>query len=893
MQNVQNAEEIQQRVINLVELYRTKVGKESNIAKSLANYYKERFDQEIEIALKSGIKAFPLNIDIPDDIDILRVNEQLLGYFYKDVAGKEADQKVLAHLLAEKYDPTVFSDEEVSFLKNHFADMVNYIIQTPNNDLEAIEQSDRRDLYLIPEEVLELVKNRVEIPCGAKVYNPFTGLAQFATLYPDCSFFCEDSYYPFFKKWNEYCDRLLKETNVVRNKIKEDIVWPWMKVALYANHIDVNILEDGKVPQTFDAIISYLPEIPKTVPSATKFQTSAETDDIDIINKLQLSYENLADGGKMVLVLPHKYCGEGSTSCPLRNLWSKMVDEGALAEIIQLPAVMGKSHHINNDFCIIIAKKDRNKNFTTLIDARFAAKNVENKYFDHILDLDSFHSMLENEGKENSTGLRKIVEVPMKNLNIDFLLPQTYVIERPLESEKPVPLSCLCTLKTTLIRDVQYNLPEDTPWITMSDLTPLYTGDLDFTDIRKANCPNNPTFAEGSEDYEFSSSGKFIDNFWAQMNTRKGCHVLDYRQCSFLDGNSDIVLYEHSAKHMVRVAVVRAIGKPYAVSSGILVFCPKDGFDANSLAALLRLPIVYRQLVTYQEHGIGNHLNDIFVPTDKRVIGDELYRMKREESVTNELGDKVQAMKTEYINEVRMRKHDMGQKVFDLINTEDLMRYYVDNRETESNLWPQIEEQLNHFRKTINELSDMLVQLSQEEHFGTPELIDLNDYFAGLQHSSNINGFKLSYHLDKASILNLQISHMGDKELKDISAIKVKPTVFIAKTDLQRVVSNILTNAQKHGFVDPGRKDYEVIIRLEFNAEKGMYQIDFRNNGKALPEGLNKMRYGIKGEKAGQTAGTGLGGSIVKSIVEHYKGDYDVLMDEEWTVIRVYLPIAI
>ena len=51
--------------------------------------------------------------------------------------------------------------------------------------------------------------------------------------------------------------------------------------------------------------------------------------------------------------------------------------------------------------------------------------------------------------------------------------------------------------------------------------------------------------------------------------------------------------------------------------------------------------------------------------------------------------------------------------------------------------------------------------------------------------------------------------------------------------------------------------------------------------------------YGIKGEKAGQTAGTGLGGSVVKSIVEHYKGDYDVFMDGHWTVIRVYLPIAI
>ena len=115
--------------------------------------------------------------------------------------------------------------------------------------------------------------------------------------------------------------------------------------------------------------------------------------------------------------------------------------------------------------------------------------------------------------------------------------------------------------------------------------------------------------------------------------------------------------------------------------------------------------------------------------------------------------------------------------------------------------------------------------------------------------------------------------------------------MYIAKNDLQRIVGNILNNAQKHGFLDPNRKDYEVIIRLEFNSEKGMYQIDFRNNGTPLPKGMNKMRYGIKGEKAGKTAGTGLGGNYVKSFVEHYGGDYDIFMEDGWTVVRICLPI--
>ena len=117
------------------------------------------------------------------------------------------------------------------------------------------------------------------------------------------------------------------------------------------------------------------------------------------------------------------------------------------------------------------------------------------------------------------------------------------------------------------------------------------------------------------------------------------------------------------------------------------------------------------------------------------------------------------------------------------------------------------------------------------------------------------------------------------------------PSSYIAPNDIQRAVNNILDNARKHGFTDSNRKDYEIIVSLSIDVEKDMFQIDFRNNGNPLPEGMNKMRYGIKGEKAGKNAGTGLGGNYVKSFVEHYGGDYDIFMEDGWTVIRIYLPI--
>lgn len=847
MQNAQNTE-IQQRVINLVEHYRTKVGKESQIAKNAKADYeywdKESFEMMME---DDSVGAYSYGEGPHTEIWIkhLKVNEQLLGHFYAEVAGDNAEKVVLDQLLPDVYDTTIFTKEEELFLKLHFKEMVNYIILTPSDEsLKWVHRYDKKDAYTIPAEVLELIKSRVEVTAGSRIYYPDTRFAQLANLFDGCSY---------------YCDTMDNA---------------WTRVALYANNIAVNTLDKGSIPSSCDAIVCYFPMVSK---------------DTECIMRINNAYNNLHTGGKLILLCPPALLS-GEESMSFRKM---LVENKAIKEIIQLPQVMSNNASFDT-YCLLIAEKGYKEGKVTIVDAQWCLQMIENsRHYLCSFDIDKFNTLIMNDGKDPVSGLRKVVKLSINDLLPDLLVPEVYTIERPLETDLPVSLASLCTLESVLVRDVQIDLPEDTPWITMSDLTPLFTGDLNMADIRKADCPNNPPFFEGSEDYAFDKAGKFIDSIWDQMDTKKGCHVLEYRQGTFLDGNTDAVLYECSEKYGVQVAVVRATGKPYAVSKGLLVFCPKKGIDANSLAALLRLPIVYRQLAAYEKYGIGAHLDDILAPTDKRVIGDELSRMKMEESVTNELGDKIQAMKTEYINEVRMRKHDMGQKVFDLINTEDLMRYYVENRETECDLWTQFEEQLDHLRSTIHELSEMLDHLSQEEQFGSPELIDLDEYLRNLRHSNNVNGFTLSYQLDKDCIIDYLATIKNNSVTMDEKNTKIHPTVWIAKNDFQRVVSNILNNAQKHGFIDASRQDYEVNIRLTFNSGRGMYQIDFRNNGQPLPEGMNKMRYGLKGEKAGTTAGTGLGGNVVKSIVKHYNGDYDIFMEGEWIVVRVYLPIAI
>ena len=376
---------------------------------------------------------------------------------------------------------------------------------------------------------------------------------------------------------------------------------------------------------------------------------------------------------------------------------------------------------------------------------------------------------------------------------------------------------------------------------------------------------------------------------------------MDYRKCTYLDGKSDAVLYEQSAESGVQVAVVRATGKPYAVSSGVLVFCPKEGFDVNSLAALLRLPIVYRQLMAYQEYGLGNRLNEILVPTDKRIIGDELYRMKREESVTNELGDKVQAMKTEYINEVRMRKHDMRPHMKQLNSSKNLMQHYVDNMSTLDDVQIHLNHQLARFSDALGHLSDIIEHLSDEEKFGEPERLPIIEHLQELITEYNRSGYNITFNYkeDKAKeYLKNKLEYFFDniKEFETEKGNYPFPLHFsyalISPLDFDRMVQNIIENARTHGFTDASRTDYKIWINLDIDEKRDMYQIEFSNNGLPLPEGMTKARYGMKGEKAGRYAGTGSGGYIVKSIVNHYRGDYDIFCKEGITTVRIQLPIA-
>lgn len=906
MQNVQNAAEIQQRVINLVELYRTKVGKESQIAKDAKEDYdyweQESINMMDEEGLSVGGGMYGEGPHTELWIKHLMVNEQLLGYFYALVTGENAEKEILDQLLPDVYDRTIFTKEEESFLKNHFKEMVNYIILTPCDDsLELVHRYDGKNAYTIPNEVLELVKARVEIASGSRIYYPNTVFAQMANLFNGCTYYCDTMFYA------------------------------WTRIAIYANDIVTDTLDNYCAQLSYDAVVSYLVE----------FSDNSKT-----LTKIKEAYQNMSTGGKLILLCPSELLWKKNTDkddCPQTELREQLVHDNSIVEIIQLPSVMSPNLDTHN-WCLLIAEKGRNARTATMIDARFAimdtkyslsmddmitmGDNIVNRRlmstesgrmvmtsgpFGTVLNTNALDEMISNNGFLVKNGLRKMILVDKKQLDADNLLPQIYVIERPVPEQDSISLDSLCQLISRKVKSLDFDLPLDTPWIKEHNLSNLFHGALDIETLEKADCPNNPPH---DSDYEFDKDGKFIeDNFHYLFlgGNPKSLRVAQYRACTYLDGKSDAVILSWG-NNGVNTALYLSTNKSVVVegdfvsAKNIKVFYPSRGIDALMLLTILRMPVVYRQIQTYEEFGLNNHLKDILVPWNELLIGDERNRLHAEEEAFKAQNEKYEEMKTDYINEVKMRKHDMRPHLRQLASSQRLMLYYINSVSNIDELKTNLRNQLEHSQGALGNLSAIVDHLSDEEQFGDPELLNIDNALLDIEvNHDDGEGFVIEYDCNNDSFLNSGIKipniaeqlEMGREQgvdmvnfIREKAKEKLPLFVNIAAIDFQRLVTNIVENARRHGFTDKVRDDYYIGIELSYNSERGMYQIDFTNNGNPLPDGMTKSRFGIRGEKAGLTAGTGSGGYIVKSIVNHYRGDYDIFCKEGITTVRILLPIA-
>lgn len=234
----------------------------------------------------------------------------------------------------------------------------------------------------------------------------------------------------------------------------------------------------------------------------------------------------------------------------------------------------------------------------------------------------------------------------------------------------------------------------------------------------------------------------------------------------------------------------------------------------------------------------------------------------------------IERLKAEYMIEVRNRKHDMKTPMVQLRSTLKLM-------ESMSHRLPEdFSERLNEYihrqKVALNTLSEIVQHLADEEVFAEPEVLDVDEILS--EFVTEENYYSIEYNKD------ISFEEAGIKS----------PKVKMGRVDFLRLVNNIIGNAIEHGFTDK-EGHYSMIIHTYIIDD--LLYIDFQNDGDPLPDEMDKIRYGMRNVKGKDSKGQGTGGYVVKSITEHYGGDYDVYVEAvdvdgaELTNVLVKLPI--
>ena len=333
-----------------------------------------------------------------------------------------------------------------------------------------------------------------------------------------------------------------------------------------------------------------------------------------------------------------------------------------------------------------------------------------------------------------------------------------------------------------------------------------------------------------------------------------------------------------SSVRKLKPSIIKASeNTPVWINPNILAIIPSEEIDAKYLCMKLS-ELKIQTLDVLMQHISKTHLLRQKIVFPDLLLQRSLYaEASRSLAIAKakDLGlqEVVAQMKTEYLGEVRRRKHDMKTPMTQLRNTFNLIKELAN--ELPEEFASLLEKYVNRQQKAMDVLSDIVTHIADEDVFTTPETVDIEPVLKSF--TTKTDRYVIEYHRDNASL----------KE----AGIKT-PELFIGKLDFFRLCQNIVENAINRGFV---KDNADYALHISLSVENGFFIIDFSNNGEPFPPEIDKIKYGQKRVKGKNSNGSGDGGYIVKSITQHYGGDYDIFSSKfanmDFTNVIVKLPI--
>lgn len=785
-------------------------------------------------------------------------DEQLLAVVYASVAGKNANTKIIEALskYSDKFYKDALEEDELSFLCSNFSDFVSYTFDHKSDwFMRSVTETG------LSRARTRLVKEYINPEESSTVFIADTEHCELAVQFPGCTI-------QGFTGWN----------------YNHEEVWALGEIRMFAAGIKSEIVAGEEINEKYTYQLPPKDSVDYIIFRNCENKYFAQQIFGTECTDVNALYDLLKPEGKMIFFAERKRELVGKRDDQLHDFIKRIVKDETVEAIVSYEDEHLFLQNRKDEYImLVICKSPRTK---------FLVKN----------EITSFCQ-----------------EFEMTYLDDEILWPGYYAAQRP---QNGIPLSNIVSLKNLRKGKALFQENEKGDWILPESMA------------------NVPVAVPAIMAKEYKDANLNMTKLWSASdpslkNWEDEIRLID-KPCVLLYGKNDKCV----------IGYVNDIPEGgIATLDSVICLLPNEGNDVRYIASLLFLPEVKDQILSICSGMVNERVfrlifDKVLVPnhTDKErfaFLAEANYNalISSQKEMDAIFNDRFNKMKTEYINEVRMRKHDIRPHLRQIRSLHNLMLHYLENINDIEELKESLKKKLVDCNKAIVSTSELVDHLADEERFGEPERLNLEkflkdyiinhrdecfslqycneaikqnggDFIFKLMELAENSGLTLEQFVKKIDCSdenNIKILKSGDyilslkKHANDqglsIEQLVSSNTLYvnIAPFDLKRLVDNIILNASRHGF-DKQRNDYFVSINVKIDVDRDMYQIDFCNNGNPLPIGMNKERYGLKGEKAGINAGTGRGGYIVKSIVEHYGGDYDVFSNGDITTIRIYLP---
>lgn len=248
----------------------------------------------------------------------------------------------------------------------------------------------------------------------------------------------------------------------------------------------------------------------------------------------------------------------------------------------------------------------------------------------------------------------------------------------------------------------------------------------------------------------------------------------------------------------------------------------------------------------------------------------------------NQLTQKYQNKIERVAKNQSQRKHAVAQVLNEILPSVENIEDYVLENDTISKdsivsnkFGTTVIEYIETIHKQLDKVIAMVDNFTNKEEFGEKENIRLSEFLEEYCQSKRTNEIYRAVYVD----------HYEPEEIEQ--------EVRIARKDLTQILDNLFCNAQKYGFIDTSRGDYEIRVSTEpIHDFSQPVVIKIANNGVPVSESISLDKVFAWG--IGQ--GTGIGCWQVKEIAEHFGGDAQYIEypdDEEGFVceFRIILPL--